>query len=71
MNTYSTEDKDNEKIIWEMTNIYTSEKLSNIAFIVLEQFVKNSNLPIKKCQYCDRFKFRFFAKIILKSKQNW
>ena len=39
----------------KMTNIYTSEKLSNIAFIVLEQFVKNSNLPIKKCQHCDRY----------------
>lgn len=38
-----------------MTNIYTSEKLSNIVFVVLEQFVKNSNLPIKKCQYCDRY----------------
>lgn len=27
--------------------LYTSEKLSNIAFVALEQFVKNSNLPIK------------------------
>jgi microsomal dipeptidase-like Zn-dependent dipeptidase len=23
--------------------------------VVLEQFVKNSNLPIKKCQYCNRY----------------
>ena len=38
-----------------MTNVYTSEKLSNIVFVVLEQFVKNSNLPIKSCQYCGRY----------------
>ncbi len=38
-----------------MTNVYASEKLSNIAFVVLEQITKNYNLPIKKCQHCDRY----------------
>lgn len=38
-----------------MNNVYTSEKLSNIVFVVLEQFVKNSSLPIKSCQYCGRY----------------
>ena len=38
-----------------MTNVYTSEKLSNIVFVVLEQFVKNSSLPIKQCQHCNRY----------------
>ena len=38
-----------------MNNVYTSEKLSNIVFVVLEQLVKNSNLPIKSCQYCGRY----------------
>ena len=50
-----TKELDQNDSFIKMTNIYTSEKLSNIAFIVLEQFVKNSNLPIKKCQYCDRY----------------
>ena len=38
-----------------MTNVYTSNKLSNIAFVVLEQITKNYNLPIKTCQYCGRY----------------
>ena len=50
-----TEELDQNDSFIPMNNVYTSEKLSNIAFVVLEQFVKNSNLPIKKCQYCDRY----------------
>lgn len=46
-------DKDNSFI--KMTNVYTSNKLSNIAFVVLEQITKNYNLPIKTCQYCGRY----------------
>lgn len=45
---------ENDSLI-KMTNVYTSEKLSNIAFVVLEQIVKNYNLPIKTCQYCGRY----------------
>lgn len=50
-----TKQLDQDDSIIKMTNVYTSEKLSNIAFVVLEQFVKNSNLLIKKCQYCNRY----------------
>ena len=50
-----TEELDQDDSFIPMTNVYTSEKLSNIVFVVLEQIVKNSNLPIKKCQYCDRY----------------
>ena len=45
---------ENDSLI-KMTNVYTSEKLSNIAVVVLEQIVKNYNLPIKTCQYCGRY----------------
>lgn len=50
-----TKELDNNESFIPITNVYTSEKLSNIIFVVLEQIVKNSNLPIKKCQYCDRY----------------
>lgn len=46
-------DKNNSFI--KMENVYTSEKLSNIAFMVLEQITKNYNLPIKKCQHFGRY----------------
>ena len=46
-------DKNNSFI--EMDNVYSSTKLSNIAFVVLEQLTKNYNLPIKTCQYCGRY----------------
>ena len=46
-------DKNNSFI--EMDNVYSSTKLSNIAFVVLEQLAKNYNLPIKTCQYCGRY----------------
>lgn len=38
-----------------MDNVYASTKLSNIAFVVLEQLAKNYKLPIKTCQYCGRY----------------
>lgn len=50
-----TEELDQDDSFIPMTNVYTSEKLSNIVFVVLEQFVKNSSLPIKQCQYCNRY----------------
>ena len=50
-----TKELDKNDSFIPMTNVYTSEKLSNIVFVVLEQFVKNSNLPIKSCQYCGRY----------------
>lgn len=50
-----TKELDQNDSFIPMNNVYTSEKLSSIAFVVLEQFVKNSNLPIKKCQYCDKY----------------
>ena len=50
-----TKELDKNESFISMTNVYTSEKLSNIVFVVLEQFVKNSNLPIKSCQYCGRY----------------
>ena len=50
-----TKQLDENDALIKMTNVYTSEKLSNIAFVVLEQIVKNYNLPIKTCQYCGRY----------------
>ena len=56
---YSLEDLtkklDNNSSLIKMNNVYTSEKLRSIAFVVLEQLVKNYHLPIKKCQYCSRY----------------
>ncbi len=50
-----TKELDQNESFIPMTNVYTSEKLSNIAFVVLEQITKNYNLPIKKCQHCGRY----------------
>ena len=36
-------------------NVYTSEKLANILYIVLEQIAEAENLPIKKCQSCGKY----------------
>lgn len=56
---YSLEDLtkklDSNSSLIKMNNVYTSEKLRSIAFVVLEQLVKNYHLPIKKCQYCSRY----------------
>lgn len=46
---------DNQESIVQTTNTYTSPYLSNICYVVLEQFVKNSLLPIKTCKYCNRY----------------
>lgn len=39
----------------ELHNVYTSTKLRSICFAVLEQLVKQENLPIKTCQICGRY----------------
>jgi len=39
----------------ELNNVYTSSKLSSICFVILEQLVKQDNLPIKTCQNCGRY----------------
>ncbi len=50
-----TKELDQNNAFIKMENVYTSQKLSNIAFVVLEQITKNYNLPIKKCQHCGRY----------------
>lgn len=39
----------------ELYNVYTSKKLGSICFTVLEQLVRQENLPIKTCQICGRY----------------
>ena len=36
-------------------NVYTSERLSNILYVILEQIVQVPNLPIKQCQNCGKY----------------
>lgn len=36
-------------------NVYTSERLTNILYVVLEQIAEAENLPIKKCQICGKY----------------
>lgn len=43
------------KISIKKHNVYTSEKLSNILYTILEQIVEVSNLPIKQCQNCGKY----------------
>lgn len=50
-----TKELDKNNAFIKMANVYTSKKLSNIAFVVLEQITNNYNLPIKKCQHCGRY----------------
>ena len=38
-----------------MHNVYTSKKLRSICFIILDQLVRQENLPIKTCQICGRY----------------
>ena len=47
--------KKSNKFFMIIMTYMAQEKLSNIVFVVLEQFVKNSSLPIKQCQYCNRY----------------
>ena len=46
---------ENDKLSIKKHNIYTSEKLSNILYVVLEQIVQAPNLPIKQCQNCGKY----------------
>lgn len=46
---------ENDTLSIKKHNIYTSEKLSNILYVVLEQIVQAPNLPIKQCQNCGKY----------------
>lgn len=46
---------ENETLSIKKHNIYTSEKLSNILYVVLEQIIQAPNLPIKQCQNCGKY----------------
>ena len=46
---------ENDTLPIKKHNIYTSEKLSNILYVVLEQIVQAPNLPIKQCQNCGKY----------------
>ena len=46
---------ENNKISIKKHHIYTSEKLSNILFLILEEVVRAENLPIKECQSCGKY----------------
>lgn len=39
----------------ELNNVYTSKYLSSICFVILDQLVKQENLPIKTCQNCGKY----------------
>lgn len=46
---------ENEELSIKKHNVYTSEKLSNILYAILEQIVQAPNLPVKKCQNCGKY----------------
>ena len=46
---------ENNELYIKMHNVYTSEKLSNILYVILEQVVQAPNLPIKQCQNCGKY----------------
>lgn len=46
---------ENNELYIKMRNVYTSEKLSNILYVILEQVVQAPNLPIKQCQNCGKY----------------
>lgn len=46
---------ENDKLSIKKHNIYTSKKLSNILYVILEQVVQVRNLPIKQCQNCGKY----------------
>lgn len=46
---------ENEELSIKKHNVYTSEKLSNILYVILEQIVQVPNLPIKQCQNCGKY----------------
>lgn len=45
----------NEEVSIKKHHVYTSEKLSNILYLILEQIVEVPNLPIKQCQNCGKY----------------
>ena len=46
---------DNKNQELELHNVYTSTKLRSICFTILDQLVRQENLPIKTCQICGRY----------------
>ena len=49
---------EDNKISIKKHHIYTSEKLSNILFLILEEVVQAENLPIKECQSCGKYSYQ-------------
>jgi hypothetical protein len=46
---------DNDLLTVPITNIYTSKKLSNILYVILEEIILNGSFPIKTCQNCGNY----------------
>ena len=46
---------ENGELLIKKHNVYTSERLSNILYVILEQIVQVPNLPIKQCQNCGKY----------------
>lgn len=46
---------ENGELLIKKHNVYTSERLTNILYVVLEQIAEAENLPIKKCQICGKY----------------
>lgn len=69
LDSYSSKDDDYSSVSYENIvnklengelsikkhNVYTSERLSNILYLILEQIVQVPNLPIKQCQNCGKY----------------
>ena len=69
LDSYSSKDEDfhninykdlvekleNNELSIKKHNVYTSEKLSNILYVILEQVVQVPNLPIKQCKNCGKY----------------
>lgn len=53
--TNLVEKLENNELSIKKHNVYTSEKLSNILYVILEQVVQVPNLPIKQCQNCGKY----------------
>lgn len=49
------EEVNNKNPNLELHNVYTSTRLRSICFTILDQLVRQENLPIKKCQICGRY----------------
>ena len=46
---------ENRELSIKKHNVYTSGRLSNILYVILEQIVQVPNLPIKQCQNCGKY----------------